>query len=201
MPGQLRSIYPRWDADARSLSCNCALPGPWDAWPDATGWWLSSYSPTGSLGSDSAVRSYQFSSWSPYCHPHWKAPSEQFFFPGVGGRCAAWVLLVCFRFVLLFMLPKEACHGVVVVWSWRLKRPWVAAHPYCDQTQQDHRSAMAIKGKVHIRSLKWHPIASFNQERYVVRPFECKVIGKADGCARVKQVFSTPPLLIRKNGK
>ena len=50
---------------------------------------------------------------------------------------------------------------------------------------------MAIKGEVHVRSLLCHPIASFNQGRYVIRPFEAKIIGKAEGCARVKASIHT----------
>ena len=42
-----------------------------------------------------------------------------------------------------------------------------------------------------MRSLLCHPIASFNQGRYVIRPFECKIIGKAEGCARVKASIHT----------
>ena len=42
-------------------------------------------------------------------------------------------------------------------------------------------SAMAIKGEVHIRKVLHLPIASFNQGRYVIRPFECEVTGKAEG--------------------
>ena len=40
-------------------------------------------------------------------------------------------------------------------------------------------------------SMVWRPIASFNQGRYVIRPFECKITGKADGCARVKASIHT----------
>ena len=35
------------------------------------------------------------------------------------------------------------------------------------------------------------PIASFNGERYVIRPFECEVTGKADGRAKVKASIHT----------
>ena len=51
--------------------------------------------------------------------------------------------------------------------------------------------AMAIKGEVHVRNLLCHPIASFHQGRYVIRPFECKITGKAKGCARVKASIHT----------
>ena len=47
------------------------------------------------------------------------------------------------------------------------------------------------KGEVHVQKLNWLPIASLNQGRYVIRPFECKVTGKAEGCARVKASIHT----------
>ena len=38
-------------------------------------------------------------------------------------------------------------------------------------------------GKVDITKLVvWHPKISLNDGQYVIRPFECKIIGKADGC-------------------
>ena len=46
--------------------------------------------------------------------------------------------------------------------------------------------AMSIKGEVRVRKMHWLPLASFNQGRYVIRPFECTVTGKDDGYARVK---------------
>ena len=45
---------------------------------------------------------------------------------------------------------------------------------------------MAIKGEVHVRKVLHLPIASFNGGRYVIRPFECEVTGKAAGRAIVK---------------
>ena len=42
-----------------------------------------------------------------------------------------------------------------------------------------------------MRNLLCHPIASFQQGRYVIRPFECKITGKAQGCARVKASIHT----------
>ena len=45
---------------------------------------------------------------------------------------------------------------------------------------------MSIKDEVHVRKLLCHPIASFNEGRYVIQPFECEVTGTADGRARVK---------------
>ena len=42
-----------------------------------------------------------------------------------------------------------------------------------------------------MRKLLCHPIASFNQGRYVIQPFECEVIGKAEGRARVKASIHT----------
>ena len=46
--------------------------------------------------------------------------------------------------------------------------------------------AMSIKGEVRVRKMHWLPLASFNQGRYVIRPFECTLTGKDDGYARVK---------------
>ena len=50
---------------------------------------------------------------------------------------------------------------------------------------------MAIKGEVHVRNLLWHPAATFQQGRYVIQPFECKITGTAQGCARVKASIHT----------
>ena len=50
---------------------------------------------------------------------------------------------------------------------------------------------MAIKGEVHIRKALHLPIASFNQGRYVIRPFECEATGKAEGRAQVKASIHT----------
>ena len=44
---------------------------------------------------------------------------------------------------------------------------------------------MAIKGEVHVKSMIWAPKISLNDGRYVIRPFECKIIGQAEGLARV----------------
>ena len=56
---------------------------------------------------------------------------------------------------------------------------WAKAQPVTFYT-------MTIKGEVHVRKVLHLPIASFNQGRYVIRPFECEVTGKAEGRARVK---------------
>ena len=45
---------------------------------------------------------------------------------------------------------------------------------------------MAIKGEVHVKSMVWHPKISLNEGRYVIRPFECKIIGTVKGCERVR---------------
>ena len=47
------------------------------------------------------------------------------------------------------------------------------------------------KGEVHVRKVLHLPIASFNGGRYVIRPFEREVTGKADGRARVKASIHT----------
>ena len=39
-------------------------------------------------------------------------------------------------------------------------------------------SAMAIKGEVHVKSMVWAPKISLNDGRYVIRPFECKIVGR-----------------------
>ena len=39
---------------------------------------------------------------------------------------------------------------------------------------------MAIKGEVHVKSMIWAPKISLNDGRYVIRPFECKIIGQAE---------------------
>ena len=44
---------------------------------------------------------------------------------------------------------------------------------------------MAIKGEVHVKSMIWAPKISLNDGRYEIRPFECKIIGQAEGIARV----------------
>ena len=112
---------------------------------------------------------------------------------GVGG-----VLLgcspACCRFVLLFVgsfCPK--CHGVVVAWWWWLKRPSYPAwqRPYCAQAQRVSFCVMAIKGEVHVRSLMCLPAATFLQGRYVIQPFECKIIGTGEGLARIKASIHT----------
>ena len=45
---------------------------------------------------------------------------------------------------------------------------------------------MAIKGEVHVRSLMCLPAATFLQGRYMIQPFECKIIGTGEGIARIK---------------
>ena len=50
---------------------------------------------------------------------------------------------------------------------------------------------MAVKGEVHVRKVLHLPVASFNGGRYVIRPFECEVTGKAEGRARVKASIHT----------
>ena len=49
---------------------------------------------------------------------------------------------------------------------------------------------MAIKGEIHVKSI-WLPKISLHDGRYVIRPFECKIIGKAEGLARVKASIHT----------
>ena len=50
---------------------------------------------------------------------------------------------------------------------------------------------MAIKGEVHVKSMVWSPKISLNDGRYVIRPFECKIVGKAEGLARVRASIHT----------
>ena len=50
---------------------------------------------------------------------------------------------------------------------------------------------MAIKGEVHVKRMVWHPKISLNDGRYVIWLFKCKIIGKADGCARVRASIHT----------
>ena len=50
---------------------------------------------------------------------------------------------------------------------------------------------MAIKGEVHVKSMVWHPKISLNEGRYVIRPFECKITGTAEGCERVRASIHT----------
>ena len=50
---------------------------------------------------------------------------------------------------------------------------------------------MAIKGEVHVKSMNWAPKISLNDGRYVIRPFECKIIGQAEGLARIKASIHT----------
>ena len=50
---------------------------------------------------------------------------------------------------------------------------------------------MAIKGEVHIQSMVWAPKISLNDGKYVIRPFECKIVGKAEGLARVRASIHT----------
>ena len=51
---------------------------------------------------------------------------------------------------------------------------------------------MAIKGEVHVKSMIWAPKISLNDGRYVICPFECKIIGQAEGLARVKASIRSP---------
>ena len=50
---------------------------------------------------------------------------------------------------------------------------------------------MAIKGEVHVKSMVWMPKISLHDGRYVIRPFEGKIVGKAEGLARVKASIHT----------
>ena len=50
---------------------------------------------------------------------------------------------------------------------------------------------MAIKGEVHVQSMVWLPKISLNDGGYVIRPFECKIIGKAEGFARIRASIHT----------
>ena len=50
---------------------------------------------------------------------------------------------------------------------------------------------MAIKGEVHVRSMVWAPKITLNDGRYVIRPFECKIVGTAEGLARVRASIHT----------
>ena len=50
---------------------------------------------------------------------------------------------------------------------------------------------MAIKGEVHVRSMVWAPKITLNDGRYVIRPFECKIVGSAEGLARVRASIHT----------
>ena len=50
---------------------------------------------------------------------------------------------------------------------------------------------MAIKGEVHVKSMVWLPKISTLDGRYVIRPFECKIIGKVEGFARIRASIHT----------
>ena len=52
---------------------------------------------------------------------------------------------------------------------------------------------MAIKGEVHVKSMVWAPKITLNDGRYVIRPFECKIVGTAEGLEYAQ--VSTPFLL------
>ena len=52
-------------------------------------------------------------------------------------------------------------------------------------------STMAIKKEVHVKSMVWASKISLNDGRYVIRPFECKIVGKAEGLARVRASIHT----------
>ena len=52
-------------------------------------------------------------------------------------------------------------------------------------------STMAIKEEVHVKSMVWMPKISLHDGRYVIRPFECKIIGKVEELARVKAIIHT----------
>ena len=60
--------------------------------------------------------------------------------------------------------------------------------PHCVQTQRVSYCEMAIKGEVHVRN---HPAATFEQGRYVIQPFECKITGTGQGSARIKASIHT----------
>ena len=49
---------------------------------------------------------------------------------------------------------------------------------------------MAIKGEV-VKSMVWSPKISLNDGRYIIRPFECWIVGKAEGLARVRASIHT----------
>ena len=114
----------------------------------------------GSLGSDSAAR------WPPPAHAlllpsrHVSVVGEKKETGGTGGMgvllggCSLLLFLFCVVFCRN-LLPKAACHGVVVVRGWRL-----AELPHCVQTQQVSYCEMAIKGEVHVRNLLCHPAAT-----------------------------------------
>ena len=54
--------------------------------------------------------------------------------------------------------------------------------------------AMSIQGEVRVRKMHWLPLASFNEGRYVIRPFECSVTGNDEGYAPVKaSKYTCPP--------
>ena len=61
---------------------------------------------------------------------------------------------------------------------------------------------MAIKGEVHVKSVVWSSKISLNDGRYVICPFECKIVGKAEGLPRVRASIHTFLLsLMTKNGE
>ena len=74
-----------------------------------------------------------------------------------------------------------------VAWTTRQlsgkKKGLIILVPFC--------SAMAIKGEVHVKSMVWASKISLNDGRYVIRPFECKIVGKAEGLARVRASIHT----------
>ena len=77
--------------------------------------------------------------------------------------------------------------------------------PHCAKTQQDislilfawiagHRLLLQCSGHQRRSSCQKHGMAfqiSLNEGRYVIRPFECKIIGTAEGCERVRASIHT----------
>ena len=121
---------------------------------------------------------------------------------GAVGVLAGWFCGLRFCFIAcLGILPKVACHGDDGRW---LLAQVALDFPHCVKAQLDRSTpedrigytrffciAMAIKGEVHVKSMIWAPKISLNDGRYVIRPFECKIIGQAEGLARVKASIHT----------
>ena len=109
----------------------------------------------------------------------------------LGARWLCWLFL-CFASL---SLPKVASHGDDVgdnSWlKWQstlltvLRHSWICRRHRIGQTiLVPFCSAMAIKGEVHVKSMVWAPKITLNDGRYVIRPFECKIVGTAEGLAR-----------------
>ena len=49
----------------------------------------------------------------------------------------------------------------------------------------------SLWGEVHVKSMVWASKISLNNGRYVIRPFECKIVGKGEGLARVRASIHT----------